>query len=83
MGKDSQNSLVGDGVPVGLDQRLVDVQSTGLSGPGSDRGLLFSAVTRKTMWELVLVGGRIKLGRVRGVCGSKVKVESEEVELVG
>jgi len=44
---DSCDLLVGDGVPVGLDQRLVNVQSTGLSGPGSDRGLLFSAVTRR------------------------------------
>ena len=44
---DSCDLLVGDGVPVGLDQRLVNVQSTGLSGPGSDRGLLFSAVRRE------------------------------------
>lgn len=39
----SSDSLVGDGVPVGLDEGLIDLQPGGLTGTGGGGGYFFGS----------------------------------------
>jgi hypothetical protein len=55
----SSDSLVGDGVPVGLDESLIDLQPGGLTGTGGGGGYFFGSAIRSDngmkgrRWRLV------------------------------